>query len=55
MTDTDPLESIAPPTNTAWLPANELVVIVSGPLSTMIAPPLPLGALFAENEELLIL
>ena len=44
VTDALPLEAIAPPETPAELPDRELVVRVSGPLSTIIAPPLALGA-----------
>ena len=47
-------ELIAPPRLAAVLADSELVVRVSGPLSTMIAPPLPLVAVLLEKVELLI-
>src|SRR5215213_551056 len=55
VTDALPLELMAPPVTPAELPERELVVRVSGPLSTTIAPPLPFGAVLPENVELLIL
>ena len=45
---------MAPPRLAAVLAERELVVRVSGPLSTMIAPPLPLVAVLLEKVELLI-
>ena len=48
-----PPDTIAPPDPAAWFVANELVVTVSGPLSTLIAPPLPADALLPEKLELL--
>src|ERR1700754_1376056 len=48
-------ELIAPPVTPAELPVREVVVTVSGPLSTMTAPPLPFGAELFENDELLML
>jgi hypothetical protein len=50
-----PLDCTAPPKESAWLPLKELVVSVSGPLSTMIAPPLALVAVLPENDELSML
>ena len=47
-----PLELIAPPVRPAEFPDKEQVVRVSGPLSTTIAPPFPLGAVLPENIEL---
>src|SRR5215212_5838023 len=55
VTDALLFELMAPPLIPAVLPDKELVVRVSGPLSTMIAPPLPCGALLFENVELLML
>jgi hypothetical protein len=54
VTDALPLEFIAPPRLAAVLLTKELVLRVSGPLSTMIAPPLPLVAVLLEKVELLI-
>ena len=48
-------ELIAPPLLPAELVVKELVVTVSGPLSTTIAPPRPLGAVLLEKLELLML
>jgi hypothetical protein len=55
VTDVLPLELIAPPLTPAELLVKALVVRVSGPLSTTIAPPRPLGAELPEKVELLIL
>jgi hypothetical protein len=54
VTDALPLELIAPPVIPAELFVRELVVRVKGPLSTIIAPPLPVGAVLLENDELLM-
>jgi len=55
VTDVLPLELIAPPVTAAVLPVKELVVRVSGPLSTRIPPPLALVAELFEKLELLML
>jgi hypothetical protein len=49
------LDAIAPPAAPAELFANELVVRVSGPLSTRIAPPLPFEAALPEKLDVLTL
>jgi hypothetical protein len=53
VTDRLPLELMAPPLIFAVLPDKELVVTLSGPLSTIIAPPLPADAVLFEKVELL--
>ena len=51
----EPAENTAPPALAAELAVNALVFTVSGPLSTMIAPPLPPVAWLLEKVELVTL
>src|SRR5882724_5217464 len=54
VTATLPLDRMAPP-NEALLPVSELVLIVNGPLSTVIPPPPAAVAVLLVKDELLIL